>query len=419
MKVIWLINGPIPLIANNANIKMGGDIGWISSIAEMVSKIENIDLYILFPQLQYKKTIQGHVSRINYYGFYQDKKRSWRQNKRVYNIFTEILKIIEPDIIHIWGTEFSQSLDMIEAVKDKDKIIVHIQGLVSVCADFFMESLPLYIKYGFTLRDFLRNDNILQAKGKFAKRGINEKIILSNIKNVIGRTDWDKAHVRHINPNIKYFFCREAVRSAFFEYTWDYNKMEPYTIFMTQGNYPIKGFHFILKAMAILKKEYPGIKLYVAGENIVYKGRERLRESTYGYYIRTLIAKYQLNKNVEFVGFQDIKGMIKYFLKANVFALSSVIENSPNSLAEAQVLGVPSVAADVGGISSMVTHRKDCLIYQHNDPIMLANYIRDVFQSEDLANCLSDSAKTNAKYNYNADNVILCLQDIYENLYKN
>ena len=47
------------------------------------------------------------------------------------------------------------------------------------------------------------------------------------------------------------------------------------------------------------------------------------------------------------------------FLKSHMYLCPSAIENSPNSLGEAMLLGVPCVAADVGGISSIFENGKD------------------------------------------------------------
>ena len=71
-------------------------------------------------------------------------------------------------------------------------------------------------------------------------------------------------------------------------------------------------------------------------------------------------------------------------LKCNIFICPSSIENSPNSLAEAQILGVPSIASFVGGIPDMIEDKKTGLLYRFEEIEMLGVFICDVFEKKSL-----------------------------------
>ena len=58
----------------------------------------------------------------------------------------------------------------------------------------------------------------------------------------------------------------------------------------------------------------------------------------------------ELEDKVSFLGPLNAEQMKAEYLRSNVFLCPSSIENSPNSLGEAQMLGVPCVASYVGGI---------------------------------------------------------------------
>lgn len=47
------------------------------------------------------------------------------------------------------------------------------------------------------------------------QRGKIEKEYIERSKFIIGRTDWDFAHAKAINPLIQYFFCNETLRPSF------------------------------------------------------------------------------------------------------------------------------------------------------------------------------------------------------------
>ena len=57
---------------------------------------------------------------------------------------------------------------------------------------------------------------------------------------------------------------------------------------------------------------------------------------------------------------EDIK---QRMLAAHVSVVSSSAENSPNTLGEAMMLGVPSVAAYAGGMPSMAEDGREVLFY--------------------------------------------------------
>lgn len=71
--------------------------------------------------------------------------------------------------------------------------------------------------------------------------------------------------------------------------------------------------------------------------------------------------------------------MKERYLKSQVFVLPSSIENSPNSLGEAMLLGVPCIASDVGGVRCLMTHSVEGLIYPADDPRLLAYDICEMF----------------------------------------
>jgi len=113
--------------------------------------------------------------------------------------------------------------------------------------------------------------------------------------------------------------------------------------------------------MPLILKRFPDTKLYVSGQNITKSDtlKDKLKISSYGKYIKELIEKYNLQKNVLFTGILDEKQMCKRYLKSHVFVSPSIVENESNSLSEAKILGVPSVDSYVGGVIDRIEHGKD------------------------------------------------------------
>ena len=76
--------------------------------------------------------------------------------------------------------------------------------------------------------------------------------------------------------------------------------------------------------------------------------------------------------------------MKKQYLECHALVCSSVLENSPNSVAEAMLLGTPVVAARVGGIPSMITDRKDGLLYTGGNVEELASTVIELWKDESV-----------------------------------
>lgn len=123
----------------------------------------------------------------------------------------------------------------------------------------------------------------------------------------------------------------------------------------------------MIEAVALLCNEFPDIKVKVGGANI-FEGNW-IKGNSYGIYIRQLLKKYNIQERFEFEGFLSADEMKQLLLESNVFVCPSSIENSPNSLGEAMILGVPCVASDVGGISDMLTHNEEGFCIRLTIPI--------------------------------------------------
>ena len=69
-------------------------------------------------------------------------------------------------------------------------------------------------------------------------------------------------------------------------------------------------------------------------------------------------------------------------LSCTAYVHPSYIDNSPNSVCEAQVLGVPVVATDVGGVPSIVENGKTGWLVPANDPVATASRLSGLASGE-------------------------------------
>lgn len=385
MRVLWITNIMLPPICEALNIKVPVTGGWMYSSLKNLQKFDDLE-FAVATVYNGREFVSRLIGNTTYYLLPIGNKNNQRYLPHLEPLWHRVNQEFKPDIIHIHGTEYTQGLAYIRACGNKG-VVVSIQGLVSVCERYYLAGIsPKEIRRNITLRDTLRCDNIFKQKKKFLQRGEYEKECLRKVKYVIGRTSWDKAHVWAINPHAHYYFCNETLRDEFYHHNWDYERCEKHSIFISQAGYPIKGLHQVLKAMPMIRREYPDVKLYVAGGSVT--NAKWYRMTGYGQYLRQVIRKLNLADVVHFTGTLTEKEMCNRFLKSNVFVCPSSIENSPNSLGEAQLLGVPCIASYTGGVPDMMQNNELCM-YRFEETEMLAEKVCTIFSQGSEANVMS------------------------------
>ncbi len=416
MKVLWITNTIFPELSKFLNINTPVVGGWMYGLANDLKVSENVNLAVatVYSSSEFKKV---SINSIDYYLL--PCKNNINYDQSLEDLWERVCIDFNPDIIHIHGTEYTHGLACISKLT-KFKYVISIQGLIGIYSRYYSLGMSLIeIFLNISLRDIIKNDNIFQAKRKLEKRAILESKYISITSNIIGRTQWDFVHCTNINKNVSYHFCNESLREVFYSARkWEYKNCEPETIFVSQINYPIKGFHQLLKAVFLVKKEYPNIKIKVGGVNVCKNEKiiDRIKITGYGKYLNNLIRKYNLINNVLFLDLLNEDQMVEEFLKANIFICPSTIENSPNSLGEAQLLGVPVIASYVGGVPDMVENNITGLLYRFEEVEMLANCIRKLFIDSIFATKLSQNSIIEASIRHNKNTNLTNTISIYQKI---
>lgn len=353
--------------------------GWLVQLALRLSQMSEIELVVASRTNGLKQEMDFVINNIHHYCFpahytntEDEMEKYWR---RIYDA-------VKPDIVHIHGTECAHSASFVKAVPE-GKTVVSIQGLASVIARYYYGGIPENELDRFTtIYNRYKGCTIHKSYLRMVEMGEREKYILSHVKYVLGRTEWDKTHVIGINSNITYFVGNETMRSSFYSDRWSLEKCQPHSIFITQGCAPYKGFHKMLEALAIIKRFFPDVKLKVALlPNILkpFSWKEKLTAGEYGRFMRKLINDLNVGNNIEVLGQLNEQEMVKTMLISNVFVSPSAIENSPNSLCEAQLLGMPAIASYVGGTPTIAGNGHLTELYRYEEIEMLAAKIMKIF----------------------------------------
>lgn len=386
MKILWITNNILPeatkLLIGKGESKETG--GWILGASEsLLNSNSNIELHVASISQLVKDLTILHGERIIHY-IIPYEKGNIKYNPKYERYWRQIKNMICPDIVHIHGTEYAHGLAYLNACGTKN-VVISLQGIKSGIAPFYTANISRFNAYmNTTIRDIIRG-NMFKEQKSFYCSGDIEKEMLRKVNHIIGRTTWDRAHAWVINPKAQYHFCNETLRPEFYDGSkWNYEQCEKHTIFLSQASYPVKGLHQVLHAMPLILQHYPNAKIKIAGIDITRYAslRDKLRISGYGKLIRSMIHRLHIKDHVEFLGSLNAEQMKQAYLNCNVFVCPSSIENSPNSLGEAQLLGVPHVASYVGGVADMMVGNEENL-YRFDEINMLAEKICRIFTNED------------------------------------
>lgn len=132
---------------------------------------------------------------------------------------------------------------------------------------------------------------------------------------------------------------------------------------------PSKGHKYLMEAISQISKDYPSIKLVVAGDGpLKYDLRKQSRDLG-------------IERNVLFVGWIDHMRLFQLLKMINFYVFPSLGELFPFAVLEAMAAGKPIVATSVGGIPEIIKAGKNGLLVPPGKPESLADGIKRLIGS--------------------------------------
>lgn len=405
MKVLWFTLNP-SLFNPGTNSYNGG--GWTASLEMIVRQEQNIKLGIAFthPGAHFKYEREG----VSYYpipSFQPSRiqRLCGKDNKEA--MINHCLRIIDdfrPDLIQIFGSENDFGL---LCQRTDIPIVIHMQG----CLPPYHNAL---FPIGMNQYDFFFTKGLswhfrwmgIRSEPSFRKRAEQEIQTIQNCRYFMGRTEWDKGLVSLFNPNATYFHCEEALRDSFLKGSkhWSLPKDKKLRIISVISNPWYKGMDLVLKTANLLKRFTTlDFEWHIYGTRNV-----RFYEKKYG--IRAS------EVNVKMMGTASKDELVDALCASTLYVHPSYIDNSPNSVCEAQLLGLPVLAANVGGLSSIIRDGETGILFPANDPYTLANLIKQLSANPERCQSLSKAAIAQATKRHNPERIQTTLLNIYKQI---
>jgi glycosyltransferase involved in cell wall biosynthesis len=313
------------------------------------------------------------------------------------------LRSFGPDVVHVHGTE--GPFGMLAGISSVP-CVVSLQGLLVVYTRFWLQGIAPR-EYGRLVfsGEFLRGGGLLHGHVELRRRAERERLILESGSDFIGRTQWDRRVLLGANPDARYWHCDEVLRAAFYSAEWSEHPEARFVVYSTGSTMPFKGTECLIETVGILSRTgMADVRLRVAG---VPSGSE-----LEAIYIR-LADRHRVGDKVKLLGRLDATQMVDELLGCHVYVHPSRIDNSPNSLAEAMLIGVPCVASFAGGIPSMINDGVSGLLVPAGDPYALAGAVRDVRDDPGAAATLGRAARVAALARHDPERIARRMLEIY------
>ena len=341
---------------------------WDINIIQCVKERNDIDLYVLSAHGGLKRDGVSFESGGIHYTFYRPEianllrsfipsPKEWRKFNPMAKKICRKVKEIHPDIVLLVGAENAYYSSAVLAIK----------------------SYPIYV----LCQNIINNPEYVAA-------GAQDKINASTELEIIRQSNYMGVYCKK-----HYDLLRDAGYQKFvFDFNWPTPKQQQYkpkpsdkkdydfvnfALHMSEE----KGYHDSVKALAIVKKQYPNVKLC-----LIDGGPDTIRKE-----IKHLIAELDLQDNVIFIPFFAERKDVFQFLQSVRFAvLPCKIDNISGTQLQCMQFGLPVVCYKTTGTPSLNKERECVLIAEKDNISELAEKMLVLMNDEEKANSLRNNS---------------------------
>lgn len=412
MKILWFTNTPSCYKLQEKGYNGGG---WISSLERCVCKKEEVELAVSF--FLDNEPFKIEQNNVVYYPISAPKQKisvlkqiigveielrersSW--NKYI-NAFLSVVEDFKPDIIQVFGSEKHFGLI---ASHTKIPVVLHIQGVLN---PYYNALFPPFVswhsrfwKMAFSPMKLVRT---LKNRNDWKSCCYRERELLKRVHYYFGRTDWDRRVINIMSPDSEYFYCGEILRDSFYQ-TYTRKLPDKLIVVSTISEALYKGMDTILRTAYILKNycKIDDFEWKVFG-NVNKKDNEQI----------TGISADDVNVVLKGVASQE--NLREAELNCTLYVHPSYIDNSPNSLCEAQMLGCTCIATNIGGIPSLINDGETGILVPANDPYQIAYHISDLFVNPNKNLKIGQNARQMALKRHDKDDITNNLVELYKEI---
>ncbi|WP_303311017.1 glycosyltransferase family 4 protein [Hymenobacter sp. BT730] len=382
LKVLWLAQYPYP------SAGMGHPAPWVAALAASLRRQPEIELTILDWHPGLSKPIDEfdkdgiHFIYLRAPSFRQDLLTLYAQ--RVHSARKYLRQHHHAyDVLHLHGSEWQ--LPAVVPGLERP-VVLSVQGVITE----YLRYLP-------------ENWSRLRLSWKIGE--FYERRYLPAVHEFICRTSWDKALMARLSPGARIHHNWEMMRPEFYEPEAQPAAEPRPQVLFTGGNQLMKGFKEVVAAFSIIRQQSP-LKLVMAGRVTLAEVNQEARKLG--------LTPFSADE-VECVGFCNARQLAALMRESFCLLHPSYIDNSPNTVCEAQLVGLPVVASQVGGVPDLIETESTGLLSDLN-PASLAVQVLRLYHSPELAATLRRESRQVAAIRHDRETIVQRTMAIYHTL---
>lgn len=295
------------------------------------------------------------------------------------------LRAIAPDIVQGFGTEGSFAY---AAVTSGYPAVIRIQGIMG------------RIVPALGIGSLLRNPGWVVPM-------VLERISVRRGRHFICTTAFAADFVRELNPSAIIHRIKTPVRLELFAAKRMALPAEQPELLFLGSVLPAKGIEVLISAFAAVVREYPHATLQVVGAcDVGY------RQSV----LVPMLASLGLDQRVVFHGFQEGTAVEGFLSHASMLVLPTFMDTSPNVVPEAQIVGVPVIATNVGGVPEMIEHGRTGILVPPGSADLLSAAILEALRDPQATMTRAGAARVEALPEYAPETQVKKLVEVYRTM---
>jgi glycosyltransferase involved in cell wall biosynthesis len=287
----------------------------------------------------------------------------------------------QPRPLHLLWTAQRQVRRLVRSLKPD---LAHVQAMTGLAA--CLAQPCVFTLHGISEIDAQFRGARWSAVIRQAILGCLEKRARQRVRNVIAISPYTRRFISTANGQ-RVWDIANPVPDAYFMVQ---RQPQPGRVFSASQISPLKNVAALIRAFAELSRKLPAARLRLAGAQ---------SDGPYGQECRRLAGELGVGDQVAFLGLLNMDQVRNELAHAAVFALCSLQENAPLSIAESMAAGVPVMATRVGGVPWMVEDGVTGRLLDPGDQGQMSGTLGRMLLTDNLA-AMSQAAKSKAEQTY-------------------
>jgi glycosyltransferase involved in cell wall biosynthesis len=198
-------------------------------------------------------------------------------------------------------------------------------------------------------------------------------------------------------PAAQYFHVDEVIRPRFYQLHWQ-PVQHTVPVFLTTSSPSFyKGFEMVIDTARVLTTKGVAFTWLVAGLKEDHSLVKLIRQLKKADDLGAL--------NIRLLGTLGEEELAGHLLTSDAYVQVSHIENSPNSLCEAMLAGMPIIASFAGGTSSLLKDGVHGVLVQDGDPYALAGAMEEVTKYPEQVQSMAAEGRVVARRRHDPEGI--------------